>query len=155
MIAPLLAALSRPLPPPSSAPVVLRRVARDRGERVRLAALLCGPFREAGSPHVRALHDAAVEVSHALNRLGVRADDDAIERRHELAERIRGRAQAMAPADRAPVLVAVVRELLADAPDCCAALDRAVRDAAHHHAHAVTAEHEAAALALLAQECPT
>jgi len=30
-----------------------------------------------------------------------------------------------------------------------------VRDAARHHEHAVTAEHEAAALALLAQECPT
>lgn len=155
MIAATLAALSRPLPPPSSAPVVVRRIAPASAERVRLALMLCTPFRAAASPAVRALHDAAIEAAHALSRLGAYADDAAIARRAARAERIRGRALALPAADRTPVLVAAVRELLADAPDCCAALDRAVRDAARHHRHRVTAEHEAAALVVLAEECPT
>ncbi len=149
MIAPLLAALSRPLPPPSSA---LRSVWRV--DRPRVACLLCSAFRAAASPHVRALHAAAMEAARRLADLAPPTDEE-LDARRDTAVALRDRVAAMAPADRAPVLVAVVRELLTDAPDCCAALDRAVRDAARHHAHTVTAEHEAAALALLAEECST
>jgi len=56
-----------------------------------------------------------------------------------------------APAeDRACLGVAVVRTLLDDAPDRCVDLDRAVRDAARVHLHAVTAEHTAAAARMVA-----
>lgn len=154
MIAPLLAALSRPLPPPSLALRSVWRVDRAHVDRARVACLLCTAFRAAASPHVRALHAAAMGAARTLADLAPPADGE-LDARRDTAVALRDRVAAMPEADRAPVLVAVVRELLTDAPDCCAALDRAVRDAAHHHAHAVTAEHEAAALALLAQECPT
>ena len=155
MIAATLAALSRPLPPPSSA---IRGVVTLRGvlgvDRPRVACLLCSAFRAAGSPHVRALHSAAIVAARALGDLAPPADGE-LDARRDAAVRIRDRVAALPDADRTPVLVAAVRELLADAPDCCAALDRAVRDAARHHRHRVTAEHEAAALVVLAEECPT
>lgn len=155
MIAPLLAALSRPLPPPSS---LMRGIVTARGvvsvDRARVACLLCSAFRAAASAPVRALHAAAMEAARTLADLAPPTDGE-LDARRDTAVALRDRVAAMPEADRAPVLVAVVRELLADAPDCCAALDRAVRDAARHHAHAVTAEHEAAALALLAEECST
>jgi hypothetical protein len=44
------------------------------------------------------------------------------------ADEIHTRVKALAEADRVPVLVAVVRDLLDGAPDCCEELDRAWRD---------------------------
>lgn len=146
MIAPLLAALSRPLPPPSRA---LRSVFRV-GD-ARLAVLLCSAFRDAGDAHVAALHHRAVEAAHALARLEPPTDADLAERR-AVAIRVQAAVRDLGGVDRTAVLVAVVRELLADAPACCVALDRAVRDAARHHAHAVAAEHEALAADVIARE---
>jgi hypothetical protein len=54
------------------------------------------------------------------------------DRRAELsaeAERLRDATARLPWERRVPVLAAIVRELLADAPDCCLRLDRAVRDA--------------------------
>lgn len=146
MIAPLLAALSRPLPPPSHA---MRGVADTR--RARLACLLCSAFRSAGSAHVAAIHHRAVEAARAMVDLRRYSDAESGEHR-ACAIRVRDTVAALPAADRTPVLVAVVRELLADAPACCEAVDRAVRDAAAWHEHPVTAAHEALAAAIIARE---
>ena len=72
-------------------------------------------------------------------------------RRHELtaeAERIRGEVARMPWERRVPVLSAVVRELLEDAPDCCVRLDRAVRDACERR-YGVASEEAARVLALV------
>lgn len=134
--APLLAFATRPLPPPSLA---LRGVVNV--DRARVACLLTSAFRSAGSAHVRALHAAAIESARALSALSA-PDDAELEARRATAVALRDRVAELPEPLRTPVLVAVVRDLLADAPACCLPLDRAVRDAARHHAHAVTAEHE-------------
>lgn len=140
----LLAALSRPLPPPSAV------VARDPS-RARIACHLCSAIGVAGDAELVALRHRARETCHRLDR----------EYRPAPAAQLSRRAQATAvwsaimelpEADRIGVLVAAVRELLADAPACCVAVDRAVRDAARRFDHEVGERHEAAALAILARE---
>ena len=64
--------------------------------------------------------------------------------------RAASRVWAAPEAERACLGVAVVRALLDDAPDRCVDLDRAVRDAARVHLHAVTEEHAATAARMVA-----
>ncbi len=157
MIASLIAFAARPLPPPSTAPRGLhphrRSLDATTALRCRAAGLLAAALQGDG-PRERALLDAAAQSLAALEDVHVLVASESTCAR-QIAQRLHDAVTAQPEADRVPVLVAIVRSLLDDAPDAMLPLDRAVRDAARHHAHAVTAEHEAAALALLAEECPT
>jgi hypothetical protein len=142
----LLAFVRRPLPPPS---IAMRGVADTR--RARLACLLCTAFRSAGSAHVAAIHHRATEAARAMVDLHRYTDAEADAHRATAID-VRDAVAALSDAQRTPVLVAVVRELLDGAPAACVALDRTVRDAAAWHEHPVTAEHEALAAAIVARE---
>lgn len=67
-----------------------------------------------------------------------------------LARMIQRRARTLPVADRVPVLCAVVRELLADAPSSCVALDIAVREACERR-HPTTSEHRETAARIIAE----
>jgi hypothetical protein len=150
----LLAALSRPLPPPDAAPAGLRPYRRSlapaEAVRCRCAGLLGGALTGSG-PSERAILAAAAEslhalvTAHAMTAWESGASRAAASRAHS--------AVALLPANnRAPVLVAMVRALLVDAPDVMLPLDRAVRDAAKWRGCAPTAEHEATAAEILERE---
>ena len=112
--------------------------------RALLAATLATCLDARASAAVRRVRLAAAVARGALlDGCALTAEDEADAYRAAL--RLRERAREQPAADRTPVLVALMRELLADAPDCCEELDRAVRDAARAHGHEVTAEHEAEA----------
>jgi hypothetical protein len=109
------------------------------------AALLCQAItsrREARA--VRELHRAAHRVL-AAERVG--AAERA--RAQDAAERLWDLVAAQPDADRVPVLVALARSLLDDAPDQCVDLDRALRDAAARHGWPISAAHVQTARALL------
>jgi hypothetical protein len=109
-----------------------------------IAALLCSAItsrREARA--VRELHRAASRV--------LAADRSTASQRaaaQESAERLWDLVAAQPEGERVPVLVALARSLLDDAPEHCVDLDRALRDAAARHGWPVSAEHEQTARAL-------
>lgn len=68
----------------------------------------------------------------------------------ECARAIQRAARRLHVTDRVPVLCAVVRELLTDAPTSCMALDIAVREACEKR-HATTEGHRAEAVRVIAE----
>ena len=110
-----------------------------------VAALLCSAItsrRDARA--VRELHRAASRVlsadrSTASQRAAAQA----------AAERLWDLVEAQPEGDRVPVLVAVSRALLDDAPDHCVDLDRAWRECSTRHGWPVRGPHAETARALL------
>lgn len=135
-------------PPPRPVPLRLRALPppTPEAQRAAVAAFLCASLdSRRGARAVRRLareaHDAALAIGRrcALDLAAVRAR----------AEVLWDRVTALPEADRVQVVVAVVRELLADAPDECEALDRAARDGAEWHGREPTEAHEAMAAEVL------
>ena len=153
-VARTLAALRTPLPPPSRAPAGLRPYRRSLAPAVavrsRVAALL-GSALQGSGPRERAILTAAAESLAALGDAHAYVASESADAR-ATAQRAHDAVAALPVADRVPVLVAVVRALLDDAPDAMLPLDRAIRDAARWRGYAPTPEHEAAALAIIARE---
>ena len=132
MIASLLAFAARPLPPPSTAPRGLhphrRGLDAATALRCRAAGLLAAALQGNG-PRERALIDAAARALADLGDVHVLVASESA-RARQVAQRLHNAVTALPEADRVPVLVAVVRALLDDAPDAMLPLDRAVRDGA-------------------------
>jgi hypothetical protein len=109
-----------------------------------IAALLCAAItsrRDARA--VRELRRASLEVlARARVTTAQRAQAQAD------AELLWDLVAAQPEGDRVPVLVALARHLLCDAPDHCVDLDRALRDAAARHGWPVSAAHEELAVSL-------
>lgn len=101
--------------------------------RAYVAALLATSFRSSSSDEasdVRALHETAmatVERARLVMAPGARRVCFAE------AESIRATAARMPVRARVPVMAAVIRTLLDDAPEMYCALDRRVRDACERH----------------------
>lgn len=151
MIAPLLAALSRPLPPPSSAPwgkhQRAARIDRDVALRCRVAALLALAI-DGDGPRERAIVAAARESFAALLTEHAFVESEA-EAARVVDRVLRERLFALPVGDRVPACVATVRALLDDTHDSMEALDRATRDCAAWRDVAVTVHHEVYADALV------
>ena len=139
--------------PPTTARVYLRATPRSARDLAYIAAELATGFRpgDADDPRmvaaVAAITRAALTAAPALratmdNALVAACVDNAVALQRAI--------MAAPEAERACLGVAVVRALLDDAPDRCVDLDRAVRDAARVHLHAVTAEHTATAARMVA-----
>lgn len=142
----LLAFATRPLAAPSRA---LAAVVDP--SRARVACHLCSAIGVAGSAELVALRHAARETCYRLDRLHPPTRAEQLRRRAQ-AVAVWSAIMALPEGDRIGALVAAVRELLADAPACCEAVDRAVRDAARRFDHEVGARHHEAALAIVARE---
>lgn len=151
MIASLLAFAARPLPPPSTAPRGLhphrRSLDAATALRCRAAGLLAAALQGSG-PRERALIDAAARSLADLGAAHVLVASESA-RARQVAQRLHDAVTALPEADRVPVLVAIVRTLLEDAPDAMVTLDRAMRDAATWREVGITAEHERAAAELV------
>ena len=151
MIASLIAFAARPLPPPSTAPRGLhphrRTLDATTALRCRAAGLLAAALQGSG-PRERALVDAAARALADLGDVHVLVASESA-RARQVAQRLHDAVTALPEADRVPVLVAVVRALLDDAPDAMVTLDRAMRDAATWREVGITAEHERAAAELV------
>ena len=107
-------------------PIAIRSAS---AERAYCAARLCRAFRTAtAEPHVLRVGREAEEVAAKLSSsLPAYVRAEAWQRAQEMRDFV----AANHTGDEAVgVLVAVVRELLVDAPTFCATLDRVVRDAA-------------------------
>jgi len=123
---------------------------RTDAERAYAAAVLAGAFRaEVAGAHADELRRAGRAAATAL--IEAHPITDAVDELCvDYGALVRGRIVAEVPAaDRTAVAVAVVRSLLGDAPECCEALDRAVKAAAQAEGHAVTEAHEAMAAEVL------
>lgn len=144
-----------PLPAPHREParLFLRASVRSPHARALVAAKLATGFRATSSDDARmvaataAIRDASLATASVLAAtMSARAIDAAV----DAAVRLQ-RAILASPEEASCLGVAVVRLLLENAPDACADLDRAVRDAARLHAGSVTAEHAFRAEALVAE----
>ena len=138
---------------PQTARVFLRATPRSPRDLAYIAAELATGFRPGDSTAPRmvdavaAINRAALTAAPALratmaNDLVAACVDNAVALQRAI--------MAAPEAERACLGVAVVRALLDDAPDRCVDLDRAVRDAARVHLHAVTEEHAATAARMVA-----
>lgn len=139
--------------PPQTARIYLRTSPRTQRDLAYIAAELATGFRPGDTTDPRmvaavaAIRREALRAAPALrasmpNALVAACVDNAVALQRAIMD---------APEeDRACLGVAVVRTLLDDAPDRCVDLDRAVRDAAKVHLHAVTAEHAETAARMVA-----
>jgi hypothetical protein len=116
-------------PPPRPVPLLRNASA----ERAYVASLLCrsltthtGDVRVHRAARVADATRLALLGRYLGSRLTVPGTPSAL--CYARADEIHTRVKALAEADRVPVLVAVVRDLLDGAPDCCEELDRAWRD---------------------------
>lgn len=101
--------------------------------RAYVAALLATSFRTASADEasdVRALHETALAT---VERARMTMDGAARRACFAEAERVRETASRMPTRARVPVMAAVIRTLLDDAPESYCALDRRVRDACERH----------------------
>lgn len=141
-----------PAASPAPARVFLRASLRNARDRALVAAKLATGFRATSSDDARmtaataAIRAAAITAAEVLaatmpSRVLAAAVDVAVQLQRAIT----------AADDAACVGVVVVRALLDDAPDCCVALDRAVRDAARLHAGSITEAHEATASRIVAE----
>ena len=127
-------------------PPVAARIAAH--ERAYLAATLATALDERGSDGVDStVRRRAIEAQTTLELvvpLAARA------RLIDLAEAVRDVMREELPADRVPLVAAIVRDLLDGAPASCVLLDRAVRDACERR-YVPTAEHRACAARIVAE----
>lgn len=132
----------------SPAPIVRARLAGN--PRAYLAATIATAFRgSSADPLAGQLHECALAAKDAVcNRLTLGEMRGLI----RTANAARERAVALPLPDRVPVLCAIVRELLADAPSSCVALDIAVREACEKR-HPTTDAHRAEAVRIIAEVC--
>ena len=139
--------------PPTTARVYLRATPRSPRDLAYIAAELATGFLPGDDDDPRmvaavaAITRAALTAAPALratmdNALVAACVDNAVALQRAIL--------AAPEAERACLGVAVVRALLDDAPDRCVDLDRAVRDAARVHLHAVTTEHAETAARMVA-----
>lgn len=101
--------------------------------RAYVAALLATSFRTASADEasdVRALHETALAT---VERARMTMTGAARRVCFAEAERVRETAARMPTRARVPVMAAVIRTLLDDAPESYCALDKRVRDACERH----------------------
>jgi len=142
---------ARYLTPALVAPARTVRTARIAGNpRAYLAATIATAFRgHTADPLAGQLHEVALAAKDAAcDRLTIEEMRGLIRR----ANAARSMAVALPAADRVPVLCAVVRDLLEDAPSSCVALDIAVREACEKR-HPTTDAHRAEAVRIIAEVC--
>lgn len=118
--------------------------------RAYLAATIATAFRGCSAdPLAGQLHECALAAKDAVcDRLTLAEMRGLI----RTANAARERTVALPRADRVPVLCAIVRELLTDAPSSCVALDIAVREACEKR-HPTTDAHRAEAAKIIAEVC--
>ena len=139
--------------PPQTARVYLRATPREPRDLAYIAAELATGFRPGDADDPRMVAAVAAirrEALTAAPALRATMRNDLVAACVDNAVALQRAIMASPEAERACLGVAVVRALLDDAPDRCVDLDRAVRDAARVHLHAVTAEHAATAARMVA-----